>query len=108
MAYTPIPLYADVLPSTPTTLYTVPGGGAVMIVKEILLVNTTVADRQATIWFVPSGGSASNGNAIAYNVTVPVGNPLVLPLSAALAAGDFIVGQGSNNLSARISGVLGP
>ncbi len=108
MAYSPLPLFVGVLPSSATTLYTVPGSGAIVIVKEVLLVNTGIADRQCTIWFVPSGGSAGNGNAIAFNVTVPVGNPLVLPLSSALAAGDFIEGVGSNNVSARISGVLGP
>jgi hypothetical protein len=108
MAYAPVPLYVGVLPSSTSTLYTVPGGGAVVIVKEILLINTGTADRQATIWFVPSGSSAGAGNAVAFNVTVSVGNPLVIPLSTALAAGDFIQANSANSISGRISGVLGP
>jgi hypothetical protein len=79
-----------------------------VIVKEILLINTGTADRQATIWFVPSGSSAGVGNAVAFNVTVSVGNPLVIPLSTALATGDFIQANSANSISARISGVLGP
>jgi hypothetical protein len=108
MAYTPLPLSVGALPGSLSTLYTV-GAGAVAIVKEILLVNTSQSDKQAFVYFVPSGGSASSANAVAYNVTVSAGNPLVIPLSTALAAGDFIAGnQGSTGISCRISGVVGP
>lgn len=107
MAYVPTSLYVGAPTSLTSTLYTGPGGGSIIIVKEITLTNTTTTAKQINIWFVPNSGSPDNTNLVVGNVSVTPGSPIILAMSSVLGQNDTIQGNGTS-IAVRISGVVGP
>lgn len=110
MAYTPTSFYVGSPSIGTTTLYTGPGGGAVLIVKEIVITNTTASSKTVNVWFVPSAGSPDGTNNIINSLSIAPGYPVVLALSSVIGPSDTIQANASSNssVSIRISGVVGP
>jgi hypothetical protein len=107
MAYTPKLLYATGYPATGgTTLYTVPVSTGV-IVKNILLTNTTGEEAWVTLHIVPEGGSIQNSNKILSSYGVPGNGIAAVDCSVVMDSGSRIVGfNGQNNaVSVTVSGV---
>jgi hypothetical protein len=78
------------------TLYTMPAGG-VAAITEILLCNSTASAATVTLNVVPAGGTAAVTNLIVGDFSVPAKDVIVVSLSSALRAGDFIAGlQGTS------------
>lgn len=107
MAYTPKLLYATGYPATGgTTLYTVPAGAGV-IVKNILLTNTTGEESWVTLHVVPEGGSTQNSNKILSSYGVPGHGIAAVDCSVVMESGSRIIGvNGQNNaVTVTVSGV---
>lgn len=111
MAYTPTRLYTGQPGTTITTLYTVPASTRV-IVRQIIVANTTGTAATFTLHLVPnSGGSvgtAAAANAIATAVSVAANSTTYLEVRQVLgAANDTIQAlQGTASaLTFAISGV---
>ena len=105
-AYTPARLYQGQPGTSSATLYTVPSSTTV-IVKQILVANTTSTAATLTLSLVPSGGTAGVTHHIASAVTVQ-GNALVtFDLAQVMTAADFLAGlQGTSGaLTVTISGL---
>jgi hypothetical protein len=105
MAYTPIRLYQGQPGTTEATLYT--AGGAGVIIKELLIANTSSSAANISLSLVPSGGSAGSSNRLLSNIAVPGSGVAVFDLSQVMAAGDFLSGlqATSGALALTISGV---
>lgn len=107
MAYTPKVLYPTGYPSTSgTVLYTVPSGSSV-IVKNIVLTNTTANETTISLHVVPGSGSAATSNAILYNFAISGRGVSTLDCSIVMTGDFFLYGvNGTNNaITATISGV---
>lgn len=89
------------LTTSPTTYYTVPASTKTMV-KQIVLVNTSAAQATASVYFVPSGGSAGNSNLIVPAVTVAPNQMQIVDLGQALSTGDFISASASAGTSITI------
>lgn len=59
------------LPSSTGTLYTVPSNTNGVQITSIKLVNDSTTPTDATIYLVPSGGSAADTNILCKDFTVP-------------------------------------
>ena len=79
--FTPVAVDPQQLPSSTGDLYTAGSAGA--FVHYILLVNDDVTSVTATIYYVPSGGTAGDDNILAKNIVVP-SNGLAINALAAL------------------------
>lgn len=105
--YTPIKLCQAVLTAADVTYYTVPGATSV-IVKEIVLTNTTVVNVTVSVSLVPSAGSAGVGNRILEQVPVAALTTVVLSdFSEVMPTGEFISAKASaaTSITMRASGV---
>jgi hypothetical protein len=72
-----------------TTLYTVPANTRTLV-KELSIANTTGADIDVRVFFVPSAGTAGTGNAFLYDIPVLTANALQYNGVQVLNAGDTI------------------
>jgi len=86
---TPVKLGQAAITTGVTTLYTVPAATRTLI-KEFSIANTTGADINVRVFFVPSAGSAGTANAFLYDVPVPTANALQYNGIEVLNAGDTI------------------
>jgi hypothetical protein len=76
------------------TLYTSPSGQKGTRITEIILINTGSASTTATLYHVPSGGTAGVTNVIANAIIIPAdGFPVILDLGGVIMnASDTIQG----------------
>ena len=109
-AYTPTPLAdpAQLPTGGAGTLYTVP---ALTVAKVtcIILVNDTTSAVTATIYLVPSGGTADDTNILLKNAAIPTdGTPLIFEfVEKYIEASATIQGEASaaNQVTYHLSGV---
>jgi hypothetical protein len=105
MPYTPTRLY-HAQPGTSTTLlYTATGG---VIVKQIIVANTTATAETITIGLGPTGAALAAANHILSGVTVPPYSTLTFDLSLVMANTDVLRGLQTDSataLTVSISGV---
>jgi hypothetical protein len=94
------------LPGSASALYTVPSLTET-IIKQILVANTTSTDLEATLYFVPSGGTPSISNAMFPGVLISANNTLSIEIKSVLPTGSSIHGfaSASASLNIHISGV---
>lgn len=104
----PRSLYQGQLAASVATLYTVPSGSdSWMIVKEILLCNTTATARTVTMYVIESGGSVADNRKIFTDVNVDPYTTVIIEASLVLdGAGATIRGFASaaSAITATISG----
>lgn len=114
MPYTPAQLYQGQPGTTENSLTLRPFGttsvpqNTKVIVKQIIMANTSTSAASVSVSFVRSGDAASNANRIVPNVTIDGNSMLVLDLHQVLEAGDFISAMQStaNAITLTISGVV--
>lgn len=107
MAYTPKVLYLTNYPSTSgSVLYTTPNTSSV-IVKNIVLTNTTAAEAVISLHVVPVGNTAQASNAILYNFGITARGVSTLDCSIVMTGDTFLYAtNGTNNgITVTISGV---
>lgn len=107
MAYTPTLLYPTNIPSNSgSTLYTVPGATSV-IVKNIVMTNTTGNEATINLHVIASGDTAQNYNQILANYPVPANGVSTLDCSIVMPTGAFIYGVNgtAGAVTVTISGV---
>lgn len=107
MAYTPRVLFETGYPSNSGgILYTVPNGANV-IIKNIVLTNTTGNEATVTLNVVASGSSAQASNRILSSFAVPSHGVSTMDCSIVMKEGSYIYGlNGTNNaVTLTISGV---
>lgn len=107
MAYTPIILYPTNFPTAGgVTMYTVPESSSV-IVKNVVLTNTTPQEAAVNVSIVPSGGSVSASNRILSGFSVPANGVSTLDLSIVMPAGSSLHGTNltADAVAVTISGV---
>lgn len=95
-----------VLTTADVTLYTVPAATQV-IVKQIILTNTTSTNQTASVSFVPSGAAAGVANRIVEQLAVPALGVVFIDVSQVLETGEFIAARASaaTSITLRASGV---
>lgn len=90
MAYVPTLLYPSATPSdSGETIYTVPGTASV-IVKNVVLTNTTGSEATVNLHVVPAAGSAQASNQILANYPVPANGVATLDCSIVMNANSFL------------------
>jgi hypothetical protein len=106
MGYTPVKLFLAVLTASDVAYYTVPADSAI-IVKEIVLTNTTATNATASISFVPYGGAAGLSNRIFEQAPIPAFTTVVFGLSTVMPVGEFVAAKASaaTTLTMRVSAV---
>lgn len=82
------------LGTSPSTLYTTPASTKATV-KQIILVNTTSTAQSASVYFVPTGGSAGVANQVVPSVTIAPNQMQIIDLNQVLSAGDFISASAS-------------
>jgi ATP-dependent protease ClpP protease subunit len=94
------------LTASAATLYTVPAS-TTTTVKTILLANYTATDRSVTLYLVPSGGTAADGNAILKQVNIPANTTTTIDTAIIMPTGAFLSGLASvtSSINVHISGV---
>lgn len=94
------------LTTSAATMYTAPAS-TTTTVKTILLSNYSAADVQATVYLIPSGGTAANGNAILGSVNVAANTTTVIDTAVVMPAASFIQAKASAGtaLNIHISGI---
>jgi hypothetical protein len=105
--FTPVKLTQAVLTTSDVTLYTVPGATSI-ILKEIILTNTTAASATVSISIVPSAGSAGVSNRIFEQVAVPAFTSVIIgDVAEVMPTGEFISAKSSaaTTITIRASGV---
>jgi hypothetical protein len=92
--------------SASTTLYT-PSAGATGVIKEIILANPTSTAATASVFLVPSAGTAGNSTAIVPGVTLAGNSFVTIPLSQVLNSTDKISASASaaSTITITVSGV---
>jgi hypothetical protein len=101
---TPVKLGLAAITTGVTTLYTVPANTRTLV-KEISIANTTGADIDVRVFFVPAAGTAGTGNAFLYDVPVLTANALQYNGVQVLNAGDSIqIQAASTGLTIHASG----
>jgi len=110
MIYTPKDMTpGSALTAVAATYYTAPSGATDLkaIVKEIILCNTDTVARTATIYVVPSGGSAAAANTIVNSLTVLPNETRIFGLSKVMSPGGFIQALASSAgvISMAVSGI---
>jgi hypothetical protein len=79
-----------------------------VILKQIILANTSSSSATVSISLVPSGGTAGAANRIVPNVSVSANSVVVIDLSQVMEPGDFLSAvQGTAGaITVNISGVV--
>jgi hypothetical protein len=70
-------------------LYTVPGGGQV-VVSTIIIANTTALDATYNLYVRPDAATADEGTAVAYGTTVKANTSTSITIGATADAADVI------------------
>ncbi|MCA9331477.1 hypothetical protein KC968_00885 [Candidatus Saccharibacteria bacterium] len=100
MAYIPKSIYSSNTPSsTGETLYAVPAGASV-IMKNIVMTNTTSNDASVTIHLVGPGGSPLLSNRILSDFNIPAHGVSALDCSIVMLPTSFL--YGINNTTGAI------
>ena len=87
-----------------TTLYTVPTGYK-CDVQDMLICNTSASSATFSVYFVPSGGSASTSNAVFYTAPIAAYETVHWEGLQTLNNGDFIKAIGSaSGITMNVSG----
>ena len=77
-----------VLSTSTQTFLTVPStSGLVARDLVVKITNSTAATRLVSVYGVPSGGTASTGNAVAYEMSVPPKDYVLIPVGRLGASG---------------------
>lgn len=93
-----------VLTTSAATLYTIPSNRHV-ISSEFVFCNTTANPQEQTVYFVPSGGTAADGNAIIKNddlTELVRGESKPWKSNQFLGAGDFIQVKNNNGTAVTL------
>lgn len=104
--YTPKRLYIGQPGTVEQTLYTVPSLKNV-ILKQIVLTNTTATDAVISLSMVPSGSTPGNNNRILKDLSILANNFKIIELAQVLGTGDSIsaIQTTDGAITAAISGV---
>ena len=94
-----------VLGTAAGTLYTAPAN-TVMAGGQIHLLNTSTGAVTVTVYAVPAGGTAGDGNSIVKGRSLAAGEYLLLDIPV-LAAGDFLQALASAATSVTVSALNG-
>lgn len=94
-----------VLATAAGTLYTCPAN-TVMAGGQIHLLNTSTGAVTVTVYAVPAGGAAADGNAVVKGRSLAAGDYLLLDIPV-LGAGDFLQAQASAATSVTASNLAG-
>lgn len=89
VTYTPVRLYVGQPGTSLSALYTVPEGEKV-IVRNIVLANTTSSLAKVSVHFVPAGGTADNTNKVIADYGLSPNTTVVIDMNAVLEAGDSV------------------
>lgn len=84
MPYTPDRLFGGSLTTTLTTILLTAAAGEKIIVRHILLSNTTAADKFVTLSLA--------GVNVVNNIVVPAATPVELPIMQIVRAGETVTG----------------
>lgn len=92
--------------SASAALYT-PTTGATGVIKEVILSNPTATAATASVFLVPSGGSATNTTTIVPAITLAGNSFITIPLSQVLNTNDSIRASASSGatITLVVSGV---
>lgn len=89
------------LPSTASSLYTVPALTQT-VVKQIILGNTTATDLTATIYFVPDAGTPTTSNSMFPEIIIQGNNAVTIDITSVLPIGSSIHAKASASASINI------
>lgn len=106
--YTPAKLVQSTATTSETTIYTAPASGTVtaVIVKEVVVANTSGSNVTYTLSLVPQGGSAGTGNRIIPGRTMAANDVQVFALNTVMSPSDFLSHLASaTGITVTISGV---
>ena len=97
---------ATTLGTSSSTLYTVTAPATSAVVKQLLVSNYSASSASVTVNFVPSGGTAGNGNAVVPAVSISANSTITLDLTQVLNVGGFIAANASagSAINVMISG----
>lgn len=99
--YTPKRLAQAVLTTSSLSMYQAPGSTST-IINEILLSNTSANSADATVYIVPTPGTAAGAadvNCVVPTVSIPAGTVRAIDLSQVLNAGDILAAKASAGTS---------
>lgn len=107
--YTPKRLGQAVLTNTAAALYTAPASTST-IVKTIAVANTTTSSATATVYLIPTpgtAGSASDSNTVIPGVSIPANTTKVFTINQVMNASDVLAAKASvgTTLTVTVSGV---
>jgi hypothetical protein len=105
--YAPVKLFQAVLTTSDVVLYTV-AAATTVILKEIILTNTTATNATVSISIVPAAGSAAVGNRIFEQVPVAAYTTVIISdLSEVMPTDEDITAKSSaaTTITMRASGV---
>lgn len=90
--------------STYSTLYTVTSGKSA-VVSSMSICNTNATDQKIRVHLVPNGGSEGTGNALYYDIVIPMNETLCCTLGITMASLDFVrVWADATNICFQIFG----
>lgn len=107
--YTPKRLGQAVLTTSSLAIYTAPASTST-IIKEAVLANTSANSQDATLYIVPTPGTAAAAadvNCVVPAVSIPAGTVRVIDLSQVLNTGDILAAKASAGtaITITVSGV---
>jgi len=94
------------LGTSASTLYTVTAPATSAVVKQLLVSNYSASSASITVYFVPSGGTAGNGNAVVPAVAISPNSTITLDITQVLSVGGFIsaLSSAGSSINLMISG----
>ena len=104
--FTPTRLYQGQPGAGSTTLYSAPASTSV-ILKEVLICNTSGSPATVSVFLVPGGATQAAGNALVNNFQVAPNATLVQAMNQIMNSGDELTGQQGTGsaITLTISGV---
>jgi hypothetical protein len=90
------------LGTSAAALYTVQAPSANAVTKQIIVANYSANSANVSLYFVPSGGTAGNGNLIVPSVAIASNSTITLDLTQVLNVGDAIWGLSSSATALNI------
>jgi len=105
MSATPKLFARGAIPTTDTTVYTVPDGVSGMV-KDFDICNTTGSDLTVSVYLIPSGESVADESLLVPNVTIPANSMLQWTGTQLMDSGDFVsVIASADGCNLRMSGI---
>jgi hypothetical protein len=94
------------LGTSAASLYTVQAPNTNAVTKQLLIANYSASSANVTIYAVPSGGTAGNGNAIIPAIAISANSTITLDLTQVLNVGDALWGlcSSATAINVMISG----